>query len=218
MTARLLLSVLLLAAAGCAEMRRPPPPPPPGDLLGSRPDARVDPLRAGIEATASAFADAGLSLAEKPALAAQAAAQLEYLAQNLPNSRNYAGISAPALRDLALARDELREALGINATAPAPQVMQALLDAARALRAGQAEAAASALPPAWFRPGGTGSIRRFAEPGPLPQAARASTALREEMLRLDANRLWLRGGQQDGIGMETGTTGSGVMPGLGGGF
>jgi hypothetical protein len=118
-------------------------------------------------------------------------------------------------RELDLARGEVRDALGIAQEGQGPQVMRALLAAARALAAGNETAAAAALPAGLFRPGGVGSLRRFAEPGPLPQATRASGLAQEELARLDANNLWLQGPQQDGVQMEIGTTGSGQFPGLG---
>jgi hypothetical protein len=213
-----LLVVLPLAAlAGCAELRTPPPAPPPADLAGgNQPGRLADPVRAAIVASAAAFADAGLSLAEKPDAVAQAAAQLEYLSVALPRSEAYAAMPPGTVMSLGLAREELRAALGVNDAADPQQVMRALLAAARALRANQPEQAAAALPAGLFRPGGSASIRRFAEPGPLPQAAAATNLAQQELAKMDANRLWLQGRNQDLIGMEIGNTSSGTAPGMSG--
>ncbi len=208
-----LLALALLA--GCAEMRTPQPPPPPVDLTGGGQSGQLaDPVRAAIQASAVAFADAGLSLADKPEAVAQAAAQLEYLCLALPGSEAYAAMPEATVLSLGLARGELRAALGVNETADPQRVMRALLAAARALRAHQPEQAAAALPAGLFRPGGAASIRRFAEPGPLPQAAAATNLAQQDLAKIDNNRLWLQGRNQDLIGMEIGNTTSGSAPGL----
>jgi hypothetical protein len=212
--AALLLPLLVL---GCAELRTPPPPPPPAGLVvgSSDPTRLVDPIRAAIEASAAAFADGGLSLAEHPDAVAQATAQLEYLVLALPRSQAYANMPPTVLRDLTLARDEMRGALGISPEADGERVMRTLLEAARALRANQEGAAAAALPAGLFRPGGVGSIRRFGEPGPLPQTALATTAARDAVAWMDTNQLWLRGREQDLIQMEIGNTTGGRGLGIG---
>jgi hypothetical protein len=213
---RLALLPLLALFAGCAEMRTPAAPPPPADLAGgNQPGQLADPARAAIVASAAAFADAGLSLAEKPEAVAQAAAQLEYLSLVLPRSEAYAAMPRATVMSLDLARAEVRAALGINDAADPQQVMRALLAAARALRAGQAEQAAAALPVGLFRPGGAASVRRLAEPGPLPQAAAATNLAQQDLAKIDANRLWLQGRNQDLIGMEIGSTSTGSAPGMG---
>jgi hypothetical protein len=213
---RLALLPALVLLGACAELRTPPPPPPPADLSGgNQPGRLVDPVRAAILASAVAFADAGLSLAEKPDAVAQAAAQLEYLSIALPRSEAYAAMPEGTVMSLGLARGELRAALGVNDAADPQQVMRALLAAARALRAQQPEQAAAALPAALFRPGGAVSIRRLAEPGPLPQAAAATNLAQQDLAKIDANRLWLQGRNQDLIGMEIGNTSTGSAPGMG---
>jgi len=110
---------------------------------------------------------------------------------------------------------ELRAALGVNDGAEPQRVIRALLAVARALRAGQPDQAAAALPAGLFRPGGAASVRRFAEPGPLPQAAAATNRAQQDLARIDTNRLWLQGRSQDLIGMEVGTSPGGSAPGLG---
>jgi len=207
---------LLVVLAGCAELRTPAAPPPPAELgAGNQPGQLADPVRAAIVASAAAFADAGLSLAEKPAEVAQAAAQLEYLSMVLPRSESYAAMPQTTVVSLGLAREELRAALGVNDSAEPQRVIRALLAVARALRAGQPDQAAAALPVGLFRPGGAASVRRFAEPGPLPQAAAATSLAQQDLARMDTNRLWLQGRSQDLIGMQVGTSPGGSAPGLG---
>lgn len=172
----------LAAGGGCAEMRQAPPPPPPAGLV----PATADPLRAALDAAAEAFADRGAGLAGRPAAAAQAVAQLEYLAATLPTDLRYARLAESVGRDLILARDEARNAVGVLAGAPAPAVIRGLLAAASALRAGDAAGAARAMPAPLFRPGGADSVARLGELGPLPQAAIATLFARQTVARVEA--------------------------------
>lgn len=198
---------LLLLATGCAEVTRPPPPPPPLGLVGAIPAA--DPLRAALDAAAAAFADRGAALAGRPAEAALAVAQLEYVAANLPRSPRYAMLAGGVGRDLALAREEVRDALGIAEAAEPAEVVRALLAAARALRAGDRQAAAAALAPPLFRPGGARSLARLGELGPLPQAAIATITASQAVAHADA--LGIGGSArlpEASLGLGTVTTGS----------
>ena len=174
--------VVLLLATGCAEVTRRPPPPPPAGLVGTA----TDPTRAALEAAAVAFADRGIALAGRPAEAAQALAQLEYVAATLPHASRYAQVSDGIGRELALARSEARDALGVAETADSMTVVNALLAAAEALRAGNRAAAAEALPAPLFRPGGAGSVARLGELGPLPQTAIATDLAAQAVARVDA--------------------------------
>ncbi len=198
---------LLLAAAGCAELTRPPPAPPPADLVG----AAADPTRAGIEATAVAFADRGAGLADRPAAAAQAAAQLEFINAELPRDPRWAPMPEGIRRELLLARSEVRDALGIAEDADPDRVVRALLAAARGLRAGDRAAAAAALPAPTFRPGGARSVARLGEIGPLPQAANATALARQEVARFDAEGRWLGGRPIDASGRQVTTFGFGNL-------
>ncbi len=176
-------SLALLLGPGCAEMTRaPPPPPPPGLVMG----ATADPFRAALAEAGTAFADRGAALAGQPARTAQATAQLEYVAATLPVDERYARLAPGVGRDLVLAREEVRDALGIMAAAPAPTVIRAMLEAAERLRAGDRPGAAAALPAPMFRPGGAESVARLGEPGPLPQASVALVFAQQAVARLDA--------------------------------
>ena len=176
-----LLAVVLLA--GCAEVTRRPPAPAPADLVAGAPN----PARAAIEAAASAFADRGARLLDRPAEAAQAAAQLEYATEAFYTDPRWAAMPEGVRREMVLARSELRDAIGLDEAAPSGRAVSALLGAARALRAGDRRRAATALAPPLFRPGGEGSIARLADTGPLPQAANATALAQAAAARLDAD-------------------------------
>lgn len=174
---------LLLAGAGCAELTEAPPPPPPGALV----PGVADPLRLALDEAARAFEDRGAALEGRPAEAAAAMARLEYVADALPADPRYRRLAEGTGRELALARSELRDALGVAEAASPRQVIDALLLAATRLRAGDAAGAARALPAPTFRPGGSASVARLAELGPLPQASFATTVAREALARADAS-------------------------------
>lgn len=201
----------LLLLAGCAELQTPPAPPPPADLVQGAPD----PARASVEASAAAFGDRGLGLAGKPEAAARAAAQLEFLAAELPRSPRFAPVPESVRRELTLARTELRDALGIAEAAPGDAVVRSLLTAARALRANDPAGAAAALPAPMFRPGGERSIARLGELGPLPQAANATALLAREVARLDAEGGWRGARPAEAGGTMITTFGLGGNQGLG---
>ncbi len=178
---RIGLSLLLLAVAACAQMVQPPPPPPPADLVAGA----AEPTRAAIMAAASAFADRGEHLAGRPAAAAQAAAQLEFVVADLSRNPRWAMMPDSIRLELVLARNELRDALGVAEAAEPDAVIEALLRAARALRAGDHRGAAAALPAPVFRPGGARSVARLGELGPLPQVANATSLAAQTVEELD---------------------------------
>jgi hypothetical protein len=180
------LVLALLAGAGCVEMQRPPPSAPPVGLLPGTAAFSPNPMRQVADAAAVAFADRGIGLARQPAAAAQAAAQLEYLAADLPADPRYVQDSAGLTNELALARQEVRDAIGIAPAADPAVVTQALLAAARALRAGDRAAAAQAMPAPTFTPGGAGSVERLGRLGPLPQAGIATQYAAQAVARADA--------------------------------
>ena len=193
--------LLLLAVAGCAEMRQAPPAAPPLDLVAGA----ADPGRAAISAAAVAFADRGRGLAGQPEAAARAAAQLEFVTAELGQDPRFAPIPEGLRREMLLARTELRDALGVAETAPTGVVVDGLLAAARALRAGDATRAAAALPAPAFRPGGERSVARLGDLGPLPQASIATALLARDMDRLDAENRWV-GSRPDETGGRAITT------------
>jgi len=178
------LAAGLLMLAGCAEIRTPPPAPPPVALA----PGTAAPVPAMIAAAAADFADRGLRLTDRPAAAALAAARLEWLAgAAAARDPRLAPLGAGIAQELALARTEMRDALGTaEAAAPGPTV-RALLGAAGGLETGDPARAAAALQAPDFLPGGAESIRRLAALGPLPQAALATQRTAEALARLQAS-------------------------------
>ncbi|WP_149535385.1 hypothetical protein [Siccirubricoccus phaeus] len=181
------LAALLLGLGACAEMRRPATLPPAAPL-GT---VTVDPVRVAVANAARAFADRGSALAGQPAAAAEALAQLEFLTAELSRNPRYASLPEELRRELGFARVETRDAAGIAEGATEAAVTPALLDAARALRAGDRARAAAAMPAPLFRPGGARSVARLAELGPLPQTNLATGLLAQEMAQRDAAGAWL---------------------------
>ncbi|MDO9712403.1 hypothetical protein [Paracraurococcus lichenis] len=195
--------LLALAAAGCAEMRQAPPPMP--VPLQAVTPGTADPIRGAIDAMAPALAYSARGLAGRPAEAAQAAAQLEFVTAALPRDPRYAPVPEAVRRDLLLARAELRDALGVAEDAPPETVVRSLLAAAAALRARNEARAAAALPAPMFLPGGARSVARLGELGPLPQGAIASANIAQVVARLDATGGW-PGGTPGEVSGQLGNT------------
>lgn len=179
---RLVSSLLLLV--GCAEIRTPPPAPPPVALA----PGTAAPVPAIIAAAAADFADRGARLADRPGAAALAAARLEWLAgAAAARDPRLAPLGAGIAQELALARTELRDALGTAEAAAPEATVPALLRAAGGLETGDGARAAAALRAPDFRPGGAESVRRLGALGPLPQAALATQRTAEALARLQAS-------------------------------
>ena len=197
-----ILPVLLLALlAACAEMRTPAPasriPPGLGVVAG-------DPLPAIATEAAAALADAGATLAGRPAATARAIGQMEMLAVELRADPRWAPLPTAVGAELRVAWLEWRAALGIRAGAPAGAVAAALGRAAIALGANDARAAAASLDPALFEPGGSVTLARLAAPGPLPASRSASGLAQAEMARLTRQR---GGGLSNALDPDSGLVG-----------
>lgn len=201
---------LLPLLAGCAELRTPPQAPP--AVLTGTPSAGA-PLRAAVEATAAAFANAGAGLAGRPAEAALALARFEALQMEVAGGRAWPSLSPSLAFAMRTARDENRAAIGAAQQAPGEDILRALGTVAARLRAGDRAAAAAALPPALFEPGGETTLDRLAEPGPLPAAEQASAALAREVRRLDLDNAWAGAGNW----WQAGAPGA-ITDGLGAGY
>ena len=102
-----------LALGACA-------PTTPPQFASLPPDAVVgagDPMRSAAANTSTAFGTQR-ELAGRPAAAARAVAQMEYLAVQIPNNPRYPNISPTVGIQLVDARQEWRGALGIPAAQP----------------------------------------------------------------------------------------------------
>jgi hypothetical protein len=180
------LAVPAALAAGCA-----PGPGGPGAVPGGSvrlpPDAVVgagDPTRAAILNTAYAFASPA-NLAGRPAEAARAVANFEYLAAGLAVDPRYREASPLLQGQLEAGRVELREAVGIAPGAAPQAVIDALYAAFRALGAGDRVAAERILTPPNFTPGGAATIERLAALPALPKTNFAAAFAQAEMIRID---------------------------------
>jgi hypothetical protein len=169
MLKNLLPLAAVLAVGACAL----PPPPATASLP---PDAVVgagDPLRSAVANTSVAFSNPDL-LAGRPAQAARALAQMEYLAVEMPTNPQLTSVSPTVVSQMVAARQEWRAALGVPVGIEAQPVIDSLYAASRALGTGQAAAAAAALPVAIFPQGGQATLTRLAALPGLPLTNQAA--------------------------------------------
>ena len=113
----------------------------------------------------------------KPAEAARAIAELEWIAANLPRNPHWQNASSVGLDALQQSRWEARRALGIPERAPSQAVINGLAGAARAIDANDQAALARALPRNVFTLGPQGTVRVLAQPPSLPDVMQAYWAL-----------------------------------------
>lgn len=146
----------------------------------------ADPTRQAILHAASAFASPG-AMAGRPWVAAQAVSEVEYLIVELDQGQRWIEMSGLAKIALQQARPEWRQALGIAQGAPPQAVIDALTGVRRGFGAQDAAAAAAALRPPLFNPGGQGSVALLSDVPPLPRTARAAMMVQQEMFRMDRN-------------------------------
>lgn len=197
---------LLVGLAGCAELTQRPQAPPPGIATPG------DPLRSGAEALVLAFADGGRGLIGQPAEMALAVARLEYMTEALRTDPRLVAVPEAARFQLVAARRETRGALGMAESVPPATAVSTLLATRRALLARDEAAARIAIAPI-VSPGGLPPLDRLADMGGLPQAANATTALRDEMTRLDLERGWATGiipSESPSVGISTVGLGGGL--------
>ncbi|MBL6456884.1 hypothetical protein JMJ55_16220 [Belnapia sp. T6] len=158
---------------------------PPPETANLPPDAVVgagDPLRSAVANTSVAFSSPAL-LAGRPVQAAQAVAQMEWLAVEMPTNPRLTFVSPTIISQMVAARAEWRAALGIPPGAEAQPVINSLYAAARALSSGQPGAAEAALPSTLFAQGGQATLMRLAAMPVLPltnvAAVGATDAIRQ---------------------------------------
>jgi hypothetical protein len=146
-----------------------------------------DPTRSAVLSTAAVFGDR-TPAAGQPATAARGIAQMEFLAVALPADNNFANASPTLMPQLATARREWRGALDIAPDAAPQAIIDSLYSAARALDAGQRDAAAAALPPAIFRRGSAATLTQLASLPNLPSTAAASATAQQALRTLTPAR------------------------------
>lgn len=158
MSRRALLLLPLLA--GCAGAAIPDPVRLPHDSV----EGAGDPTRAAVSRAAFAFNQPG-HFAGRPAEAARAIADMEFLAAALPFDPRYQQRDPLLPVHLAQARAEWRSVLGIADAQPAQPVIEALYAAARSGNA--------ALPAGIFASNASATLASLP---PLPQTGRAAAA------------------------------------------
>ncbi len=127
--------------------------------------------------------------AGRPVEAAEAAAELEFLANEFATNPRYAPEANPAVgQQLATARSEMREFLGVAPSAAPELVIAALRRAAGALRAGSTAGAEAALSGPAFAYGPSATLGRLASMPRLPRVAEAAGGVAAEIDRLERRR------------------------------
>jgi hypothetical protein len=143
-----------------------------------------DPLRSAINNTTIAFSSVG-ELAGRPARAARALAEMEYLKVEVStNPRSYGG-STTASTIFPIAQGEWRQALGIAPNAAPQAVIDSLFATARALQGGQPRSAEVVLSQPIFTLGGPATLVKLANLPSLPVTNNAAQ---------EASRVLRRGG------------------------
>lgn len=155
--------MLLLLSAACAPQTTAPTLP--AGVAPAGPAAGDQVIRVGQD-MANFFAN---PQPNRPAEAARAIAELEWLAASLPRSPRWQNASSVGLNGLQQSRWEARRALGIPERAPSQAVINGLAAAAGAIDANDQAALARALPRATFPLGPQETVRRLAAPPRLPQ-------------------------------------------------
>lgn len=174
---RLVMLAVLLALAGCADD-------PSANYLGGL----GDPVRGAALYAPRNLGDTG-RWAGRPAEAAVAAEQVEFLANELATNPRYAPEVNPAvLQSLQTARREMRGYLGIAPDADPGVVIAALRRASEALREGGRARAEAALATLAFTAGPAGTVQRLASMPRLPRTAEAAGMVAAEFDRLERRR------------------------------
>jgi hypothetical protein len=154
------------SVAGCASETDPMPAVAP-PVASS---ATTDPIRSAMMSAGSYFRR---PQANRPAEAARAIANMEFLAEAVPRDPRWQAAPAQALTQLQTAKNEGRSALGIPGSASPQSVISGLMGAASAIDAGDRAALAGALPNNVFTGGPEGTVRRLSQPPRIPSAAPA---------------------------------------------
>jgi hypothetical protein len=171
----------LLALAALAACNRPSPP-----VAVLPPDAQNplgDPARQAIIHAAYAFAEPQ-RLAGRPAEAAQAISEAEFLAIDLSTNQRWTEMLPLVQVAFLQARPEWRQALGIDAAAEPQAVIDAMTRLRMAIGAQDEAAAASALRPPLVSPGGAPALARLAALPALPRTAWAAARAQNELWRI----------------------------------
>ena len=178
--------VLLLPLVGCGAARR---------FATLPPDATIgagDPTRAAVIGSAYAFATPE-AMAGRPEAAARAAAQVEYLAVEIPAGPRWVDFNPTVGLALLAARTELRPVLAIATDAPPQAVVDGLFAASRALGIGDEAAARLALAAPVFLDA-SATLHRLAALPALPRTRSATALAERELFRTEQDNQHSSGG------------------------
>ncbi|HEY4252640.1 MAG TPA: hypothetical protein VGM87_15620 [Roseomonas sp.] len=182
MMTRIAAALLALSAAACAL-------PPQQASVALPPDPALglaDPGRGAILNASYAFATRS-RLAGRPADAAIALAQAEFLAVDLETNQRWREFSPVVPLGFQGARAEWRAAAGIAADAQPQAVINALTTARAWLVGGDAARAAAALPAPLFQGGGNAALARLAALPALPRTADAARSAETALMEMQDN-------------------------------
>jgi hypothetical protein len=177
--------LLLLALGACAA-----PPPPQASValpVNARIEGAGDPLRGAVLTSSYVFGQPA-SVAGNPAAAAEALAQLEYLTTELASGPRAVDFDALVVPMLAQGRAEARAAFGFSPAAPPQAAVNALYNAAEALRVNDRARAGAALVPLTGPDRVEATLDRLAALPYLPAAAAATARARNSMDQRDRDR------------------------------
>jgi hypothetical protein len=146
--------------------------------------ANTDPGRTAIGFTDATFGRPA-AVQGRPAVAADAVAQLEWLTVNLATDQRWSGMPGNVAGQFPGARDEVRQALGIRADATTNTVIGAMDGTAAALRGGDRAAALRALGPAVAPDGAERALSVLNALPRLPRASQATSAASAGLSRMD---------------------------------
>lgn len=147
-----------------------------------------DPVRGAALRAPITLGDTG-RWSGRPAEAAEAAAELEFLTNEFATNPRYAPEANPAVpQQLDAARREMREYLGVAPTATPELVIAGLRSAAAALRAGSTARAEAALAGPAFVYGPAATLGRLASMPRLPRVSEAAGGVAAEIDRRDRRR------------------------------
>lgn len=126
-------------------------------------------------------------LAGRPAEAARAIAQVEFIAVDLATNQAWTRLSPLAALNFQGARREWRAALGIPDSAAPQAVIDALIDTHMGLTNNDRGRAMASLPAAIFPLGGAATLARLNALPALPLTARATAFAQTEASRMEGN-------------------------------
>jgi 8-oxo-dGTP pyrophosphatase MutT (NUDIX family) len=173
----LLLPILALLAACAAEPPAPTARLPAGIIQGG-----TDPMRYAVQQSDYVFnTTAAISAAKR----AEAAALVEFVGSNWATDIRWNTPSPGLVGEIAAARRELREALGIAPDAAPQAIVSGLVNASRRL---EGDTTGPGLPVEAF-PDPARTLARLQAPPPLPATRLATARIRQEFDRAEQERI-----------------------------